>query len=1219
MAVTFTTDQKKVIDTRDKNILVSAAAGSGKTAVLVERIIKRITDTEKPIDIDKLLVVTFTNAAAAGMKERISNAILAKLAQEPQNVHLQRQAILVHQAQITTIHSFCLYLIKNHFEAIELEPDFAVADEAVIKLLSAEIKEQVLEEAFAEAKEDFVYMVEFVCHNGRESILEEYMDQLYARAMSMPFPKSWLLERKNDYDFCDLDEFTRTDSGKYLLLHIQGLLKSYAEAYEQLYKVATDPDGPYMYADILEKELEYLLKMQKLNSLEEIGQFLPNMEFGRLPAKKDTSVHAGKKEWVKDKRTVYKKAIQDLGDQFFGKSPQSIDVENVACKRVTEALIDITIRYMERLAAEKRRRGLIDFHDMEHMALQILLRETKDGYEPTEIARGYQEFFEEVMVDEYQDSNMVQEYLVTAVSGGDLGKNNRFMVGDVKQSIYKFRLARPELFMEKYYAYAGKAHDNSVKHQKSDIDNNIRIDLKQNFRSRREVLAATNSIFEKVMLPELGGIAYDEHAALYPGAQYLEAPDMGAELIIVTEDKPEHYDAKQWEAYCTAKRIKELIKHGQILDDGGKALRPITYGDIVLLFRSPSSFEDAYKTVFEEQGIPMYMTSGSGYFDAVEVQNLVKLLQAIENPRLDIPLFGVCTSVFGAMTENQLAQVKVHYREVQKVKDIKQKKSEQCLYDMLCTYMEDFPQDQTGRAIAKLMQNLQKYRRQMEYLTVAELLYEILRDFQYREYISVLPDGEKRLANVSLLIERATNFGVGGCQGVFAFTTYINQLHRQAVDYGEASLLEQANVVRVMSIHKSKGLEFPVAIVCGMGQNYQMRDKQQMILIDNDMGIGMDYINSGLRSKNKTLRKNVIALKMEQEILAEEQRILYVAMTRAKEKLIMVGYKANYEQDADDVSVMQNGTCMLSEVLTARSYLDLCLLARDAESPIAICTMTMDDYVNEEISDMVTREERKSKLLVELNKECAEESEFSDVLFESYDQRFSYEYPHAQLKDLYTKTSVSELKKAAIKEENEAVYDAFEKANEVELVPYIPAFMQEKTEVKGAERGTAYHKVMELLDFTKAPASYAEWEMTLKSMVDAGKLSERQKECIYIPKMQEFMRSNIGKRMSKAAENRSLRKEQSFFLGVAANVVDASFPAEEMMLVQGIIDAYFEEDGELILVDYKTDRVENGKELISRYRVQMQYYTKALEQALSKKVKEVILYSLSLGEEVLVD
>lgn len=1222
MAVTYTLDQQRVIDTRNKNILVSAAAGSGKTAVLVERIIRRIMDPKEPVDIDKMLVVTFTNAAAASMKERISNAIQARLAMEPENTHLQRQAILVHQAQITTIHSFCLYLIKNHFEAIGLTPDFTVADEASVKLLAGEIKEQVLEEAFAAADADFLYMVEFICHNGKESSLEEYMDQLYARAMSMPFPKSWLMERRKDYDFQNLKDFTDTDAGKYLYIHIHRLLKSYEEAYGQLYRIATQPDGPYMYADLLEAEQQYLQRILKQESLEDISRLLPTMDFGRLPAKKDDSVNAIKKEWVKNKRSAYKKAIQELGTQFFGKSPQSIEVENAACKRVTEALIQVTLTYMERLAAEKRRRGLIDFHDMEHMALEILLRETEDGFEPTEIACSYREFFEEVMVDEYQDSNMVQEFLVTAVS--DLAKNNRFMVGDVKQSIYKFRLARPELFMEKYHLYAPKGCDNSVIDDSKAPDKNIRIDLKQNFRSRKEVLEATNSVFEKVMLPELGGIAYDEHAALYPGANYIEAPGMEAELLVVTEDRPEHYDAKEWEAYCVTGRIKELIREGHILDESGKGLRQVTYGDIVLLFRSPSSFEEAYKKVFEEQQIPIFMTSGSGYFDAVEIQNLVKLLQAIENPRLDIPLFGVCTSVFGGMNESQLAKVKVHYKEALRDRNIK--KSEQCLYEMLCLYAKDFPEDEITAVIKELQEKLQKYREQMEYLTVAELLYQILRDFHYREYISVLPDGEKRLANVALLLEKAATFGAGSYRGVFAFTSYINQLHKQSIDYGEAGMVEHTDAVRVMSIHKSKGLEFPVAIVCGMGQNYQMRDKQQMLLIDNDMGLGMDYVNPLLRSKNKTLRKNVIALKMEQEILAEEQRILYVAMTRAKEKLIMVGYKAQFDgiqmQDSEFTLNLTKGTCMLSDVLMAKSYLDLCLLALDEHSPVVFREMTMEDYVAKEITETVSRDERKEWLLTRLEQSSASESDMQSdehQLYQTCMERFAFKYPYDDLKDLYTATSVSELKKAAMKEEQADVHDIFEKEREAELFPYIPPFMQEKVEMSGAERGTAYHRVMELVDFRKLPVKYEEWQQSLEEMVKTGRLSERQKECIYIPKLCEFMTSDIARRMRKAAESGLLHKEQSFYLGVPANEVNLGFPAEELMLVQGIIDAYFEEDGELVLVDYKTDSVTNGQELAERYQTQMLYYTKALEQTLDKKVKEVILYSMSLGEEVKVE
>ncbi len=1206
MAVTFTQDQQKVIDTRNKNILVSAAAGSGKTAVLVERIIQRILDAENPIDIDKMLVVTFTNAAAAGMKEKISAAIQNKLLEEPDNAHLQRQAVLVHQAQITTIHSFCLYLIKNHFEAIGLEPDFQVADEPTMKLLSKEVIDRVLEQAFTKADEDFLFMVEFICHAGRESILEEFITELYKRAESMPFPKTWLLERKKDYDFTDLDDFTKLECGKYLLLHFRQLLKSYEQGYQSLYKVATSSDGPYMYADLLEKEREFLQQVLKKRSLKGISTLLPNMKFDRLSAKKDDTVHLGKRKYVSDKRGEYKKAIQKLCEQFFTKSPQSLQVENKASKRVVSTLVDLTLSYMETLAEEKNKRGIIDFHDMEHFALQILLRETKNGYETTDIAKNYQQYFEEVMVDEYQDSNLVQEYIVTAVSGETIGKYNRFMVGDVKQSIYKFRLARPEIFMEKYDKYGESTDDTPVR---NDYDTNIRIDLKQNFRSRKEVLDATNSVFEKVMRKEFGGIAYDKNAALYVGREYIEAPDMEAELLITTEDKPFYFNDKEWEAACVAKRIKELVQTGYVVNEKGDGLRPIKYGDIVLLFRAPGPFEKAYREIFQLEDIPMYMSTSSNSFETFEIQTLMKFLQAIENPSMDIPLFGVATSLFGEMTENEIAEIKIQYRDMLQKKGIVPKKAEICLYEMMCFYVESVSDTNLVKKIKKMQEKLQKYRKKAEYLPVVELIYDIVQDFHYREFIGLMQDGERRLANLELFIEHATTFGAGGYKGLFAFISYMGQLEKQSVEYGEINLLGQVDAVRVMTIHKSKGLEFPVVFVCGMGQPYLAKGKQQMLFIDNDMGVALDYVNPTLRSKNKTIRKQVISLKMDLENLAEEQRVLYVAMTRAKEKLIMIGQKNKFA-DVEDYLVRGNEPLELSDILGAKSYLDLCLLSLTENSPICVKRCTSEGYelaYRKETEDFCSHYHE----MMDLHKEKAEAAVLS-----AYEERFSFRYPFAHLKDLYAKTSVSELKKVALQEEQESVFEAFEAENRKEMFPYIPEFMREKTEMSGAERGTAYHRLFELIDFKEPPCSAEQWQENILEFTKSGRISERQAECIDISKMQLFMQSDIGKRMQKAACNGTLSREKSFFLGVSADTVDKMFPSEELVLVQGIIDACFEEEDGIVLIDYKTDRVQHGQELVDRYNVQMQYYVKALEQAFCKKVKEVILYSLALGEEV---
>ncbi|MCD7751386.1 MAG: helicase-exonuclease AddAB subunit AddA [Lachnospiraceae bacterium] len=1241
MSVKYTADQQRVIDTKNKNILVSAAAGSGKTAVLVERIIRRITDRENPLDIDRLLVVTFTNSAAAGMRERIGQAIERELSLYPNDTHLQRQAVLVHQAQITTVHSFCLYLVRNHFEAIGLEPDFTVAEEATIKLLSKEVKENLLEQYFAEENPDFQYMVEYLCHTGRESALEDYIDKLYERAMSMPFPEEWLQERKEDYDFNSLDEFTKRPAGQFLLSHIRGLLHSYAESYRAVYKAAMEPDGPYMYADTLEAELEFTEKLCRLESLKELGQYLPAMDFKRLSTKKDVSVDPVKREQVKNRRNEIKANIQKLGKDFFGKSPQSMEVENAGAKRALDMLVQVTLDYMADLAAAKRERGYIDYHDMEHMALQILMKsDGQGGFTVTEVAESYRARFEEVMVDEYQDSNLVQEYLVAAVSRDD----DRFMVGDVKQSIYKFRLARPELFMEKYQSYA--AGD----------DTHVRIDLKQNFRSRRQVLDAVNSVFCHVMTLESGGIAYDENAALYPGAAYPEEAlsrerdvstdrsrhaewydRYACECVLSCGELPQGLDAKRLEAYSAARKIKALLKDGRVSNDDRSGLRPVTYDDIVLLFRSPSLYEEAYRDVFEREHIPLQVVSGSGYFDAKEVQNLVKLLECVENPLSDIPLYGVCISLFGGLTEEDLARVQIY--ENVTVHDTSAEENGEdwkgenrsgltkqiTLWEKLANFADAYPSDPVSLKIKNLRDAILKYRRQAEYCSVEELLRTILNDFHYREQMRLLPDGEKRAANVELLLERAAQFSARGQHSLFAFVQYILKLHRQEIDYGEASVMGDHGAVRVMSIHKSKGLEFPIVIVGGIGHSYSMQDRQQLLLIDNDLGLGADYVSPAGRSKNRTLQKNVISLKMERDILAEEQRIFYVAMTRAKEKLILCGYRKNAEEMLGQAQAVRraDGTCLLSDILSARSYLDLLLLSYDEDTSLVYELFSAEDLAQTEITESVSRAERREKLDTLFSAETREEK--SDILKENPALR--YEYPYQLLTEINGKTSVSELKLAAMEEELGGVEEMFETER---VVPCVPEFLKESKGLGGAAVGTAYHRVLELADFTALPAGPDEWQHFMDEMAQKGRLTEKQRDCVSSQKLERFGKSTLAHRMAEAAKAGTLRKEQAFFLGVPVNevgkagletVAGSVSPPEtdmqdELVLIQGIIDAFFEEEDGIVLLDYKTDRVAAGQELVDKYHTQMQYYTRAIEQALVKRVKEIILYSFYLEEEV---
>ena len=578
MGIAFTPEQQQVIDLHGSNILVSAAAGSGKTAVLVERIIQMICREKEPVDIDRLLIVTFTSAAAAEMRERISRAIAARLDQQPEDEHLQRQATLLHNAQITTIDSFCLYLLRNHFEDIGLDPNFRVADPGELELLRREVMEQLMEDRFAAREEDFLYCVEFYCPGGRESVLEEYILGLYDFASSQPWPEVWLKERGQDYEAESVEELVSQPWALYLGKHMKLLLQDCVRQMEQAVVLCQEPDGPYMYGEMIEGEQARLEALLGLETLEQLELGLAGVNFGRLSSKKDDTVDPGKRELAKDIRGLVKKRLQSLQEKYF-KLPLTVGLDRMKdCSRVVRMLTELCLEFTERLEAAKREKKLLDFSDMEHKALQILLKREEDGIRPTATALEYREYFEEVLIDEYQDSNLVQEYLLWAVSGEENGRFNRFMVGDVKQSIYKFRLARPELFLEKYHTYSLEG-DGFCR----------RIDLSRNFRSRREVVETVNQVFEKVMGEQLGGICYDERAALHQGAVYPENQDCESELLLVGKpEKESGLTAKQAEAMAIARRIRQLRRSFRVTDKKTGKLRPVEYGDMVILLRTNS-------------------------------------------------------------------------------------------------------------------------------------------------------------------------------------------------------------------------------------------------------------------------------------------------------------------------------------------------------------------------------------------------------------------------------------------------------------------------------------------------------------------------------------------------------------------------------------------------------------------------------------------------------
>lgn len=1271
MGMKFTPEQQRVIELHNSNILVSAAAGSGKTAVLVERIIRMICDGEHPADIDRLLIVTFTNAAAAEMRERIAAGITARLETDPGNEHIQKQSALLHNTQITTIDSFSLFLIRNHFNEIGLDPDFRVADEGEIKLLQQEVLAQLLEDAYAgqfvpEAPEQFHACVEYFCPGGRESVLEQHILNLSRYAGSFPWPAEWLEERKNDYAAGDMEALVHSDYGQYLTERVNRTVEGCLEKLREVKRLCELPDGPYMYGELTEAEIEQLERLTSCKDLEEQAAKVPAVTFARLPSKKDDSVDPAKRELAKAIRNSVKDTLSDLSESYF-KTPLELAVEQgKACREPLRMLLDLVLEFDRRLLAAKQERHLIDFSDMEHYALQILLKrekveetggtgtdhaETKYRIVPSDVAMEYRQYFQEILIDEYQDSNLVQEYLLSAISGEEEGRYNRFMVGDVKQSIYKFRLARPELFLEKYDTYQ----------ETGDL---CRIDLAKNFRSRIQVVDAVNGVFSRIMSREIGGIAYDDKAALYPGAVYpaQEDPAYGSELLLIR--KPEKgereesgigeqhaegagvlvdYDnVRQLEALAIAARIKQLKGSLKVMEKSTGELRPVRYSDMVILLRTTSGWDEEFKKILEQQGIPVYITSKTGYFGALEVQELLQFLRVLDNPRQDIPLFGVMQSVFGGFTQEEIAQIRSggegHSRKrmtlYEALKEVAQSGRTVEEGEEISAGESAGEEAELSQKADTFLQRIGHYRDLTPFTSIRDLLQRILDDYDYLNYVTALPAGSKRRANVEMLLTKASAFEKTSYFGLFHFIRYMEQLEKYDVDYGEADTLdENADVVRIMSIHKSKGLEFPVVFVSGLSKRFNMQDANQSLIVDMDLGVAVDYVDSVRRIKNKTLRRTVLSAKMKEDNLAEELRVLYVALTRAREKLILTAVldKADEKWELAQMTGQERLTYL--DFCEVGSYMDF-LLPILPQTGIAVKTLRTEDLAVEELREQLRMGDRREQLRLIA---CGEttltgDPEENERKLMYLRERFAYQYPHPGLQKLYTKTTVSELKIAAMAEKDEAAFHTFE---EKEVVPYIPGFRREQEKVSGAVRGNAFHRTMELLDFTYlftesglftgCPNNYEEYrrgldknrlqnrlEEFLQRETISLRLTEEYAKAVSLPKILNFLEQELAYRMWRAQEQGLLYREQPFVLGIDAKRLDPDLPEGEKVLIQGIIDVFFIEDGEIVLLDYKTDVIDSLEALWNRYNVQIQYYEEALTKLMQMPVKERILYSFYL-------
>lgn len=1259
METKWTDEQLLAIETRGKNLLVAAAAGSGKTAVLVERIIKIITDDNNPVDIDKLLVVTFTNAAASEMRERIGDAISKKLEEMPDSKMLQRQLALLNKSNITTIHSFCLDIIKNNFHLIDLDPGFRIGDETECTLIKQDVLIELFEDKYDKEDEGFLNLIEAYCANRDDERLREIVLKLYNFSMSGPWPSVWLREKAQEFNINSLDELEKASWYKVLKESLYLDLNNAKNGLDEAIKICEEDSDLAPYLLTLKPELngiENAINSLNLN-LEQIYKAIKDIEFAyRIKTVKKGLGDELDKKKVKSLRDDVKKKINQIKGGVFS---VSLDETLNGIKNmypIIKSLTELVIEFSDRYVKKKMERVILDFNDLEHLCLKILTCNDENGeVYASSVAQKFREKFEEVLVDEYQDSNNVQETIISMVSRKDLDNPNVFMVGDVKQSIYRFRQAKPELFLEKYNSYS-----------EEDNKKNRKIMLYKNFRSREEVIKGVNFIFKSLMSKTVGELDYADKEALNLGASYdeinkdnvyfqdnefidLDKIEVSGALELHILDKSSDFEdgkneindeddkendneedlsAVAIEARIIAKRIKELInpsdgKCFMVFDKNLNRYRKITYKDIVILLRSTKNWADTIVEELSFGGIPVYADINTGYFQTIEIRTIMSLLHIIDNPMQDIYTIASMRSPIFAFTSEELADIRILNRDnyfYLNVKDIAEDVYDERINKSLkdkCVYF---------------IEKIGSWREKSLYMPIDEFLWYLYSDTSYYGYVGAMVNGIQRQANLRILFQRAKQYEQTSFKGLFNFINFINKLRKSSGDLGTAKILgENEDVVRIMSIHKSKGLEFPVVFLSGCGKQFNLRDINDSLLFHEELGIGADCIDIKKRIRYTTLQKYAIKKKFELETLSEEMRILYVALTRAKEKLIITGSSYNLQKDIDacyKAGVKGFNKVIPSELLKQKSYLKWIMTALIKHKDGDILRQGKNEFVeiSDDLSSWKINFHKKSDFGTENVEDSIEKKNISILSLdysnfevdEEIRKRLEFRYKYRDVCSVPSNISVSDIKKA----EEEIFEPQAENLFSEEKNRKKPRFIMEEKGLSKAEKGTAMHFVMQKLDLNKVNL-LNEIKEQIKNMFEKGLITKDEEESINIFKIQKFFKSNLGQRLLKAyKENKQVFRELPFITEIPVkriekDLIDKIFNNEKLRL-QGIIDCFFEEDDGIVLLDYKTDYVENGKEkeILDKYRVQIDLYTETLERVIGKKVKERYLYLFGIDKEV---
>ena len=1345
----WTSEQQSVIDSRGGNLLVAAAAGSGKTAVLVERIIQMILNPDLKVDIDKLLVVTFTNAAASEMRERIGDAISKKLDENPEDEHLQDQLVLLNKASITTIHSFCLEVIKSNFHKINLDPNFRIGDETECSLMKLEAIDEAFDILYEEQDEEFCYLVDCYAEKRGDSNLQNLILSIYSFVMASPYPKEWLIQSAEDFNIDENFDFATSKWAKAILetvkIQVEGVETSMAKAIEDVSGIEE------LETFIAKLKIEYEKIKDILDACDiswnEAYSKIATMQFEnyakgvkRIP--KDAPAYVKEeKDKAKNTRDNAKKSIEKIKTSVFSKHYDDLKEEIKFLYPVVKSLSDVVLIFDKIYSQKKRDKGIIDFHDIEHFALQILTQTDengdflfdKDGKNiPSDIALEYREKFYEIFIDEYQDSNQVQEVILSTIAKQN--EPNRFMVGDVKQSIYRFRQAKPEIFLQKYATYDT---DLSSKYKK--------IMLYKNFRSRKEVVDSVNYIFEHIMSKNLGEIDYNEEEKLNLGANFEEVEDEkiilgGATEIHLMEKKVpevenpeeedeeegEDLDASQIEARMVGKIIRDIMRpneNGEIMQVFDKKLetyRNVEYKDIVILLRATSAWAPVFAEELINMDIPTYADMGQGYFETMEIQVIMSFLKVIDNPMQDIPLIAILRSpIYGFTPEDfidiRITDKKVSFYEAMRMfvgekidlsneeeQDIAEDEisddtgneiidvnineensyvdadmddyyqninyedfeyeNEEFIYNdevMYESYIsenieddliyeinsniegdEESQKSELELKVRRFLDDLKELQEKSMYMSTDEFLWYIYTNSGYYAYCGALPGGSQRQANLRILFERAKQFEETSFKGIFNFINFISKLKKSNSDMGSAKTLgENANVVRIMSIHKSKGLEFPIVICSGMGRNFNTMDFRKDVLYHHELGYGPQIVDFERRISYPSIAKEALKCKINIENISEEMRILYVALTRAKEKLIITASIKDIEQTIHKWSSNISNEKRVSkyDILNGKNYLDWMMPAvikhRDLESireKYNICTrISLEDESRWSVKTWVRDDIDFEKHEKEGIREVLNNIDLSQSDTQYYDQiqnKLNFEYPYLGVVKKAASISVTEIKKRQEEYEEQDELSNLYKMKTTLKKPKFLSEAQTKEKITGARRGTIVHLIMEVLDFNKVKTE-SEIKAQIEDLIKRRVITEKESKVLSPRKILKFFKSPIAKRI---LSSNFVKREQKIYTQVKMNDIylnddifknNREIYEDESVMLRGVIDLYFEEDDGLVILDYKTDWIDNNnkKEIIHKYKKQLEIYAEVLSTLTGKKIKEKYLYLFSIDEQVKIE